>query len=96
MKDGNFANDDVAGSGDITNRVDVVMSYSRSEDEACDSKLTITKNRLTGRLAIGEKQIKLFYSNKSKRITSVRSNGKNYSWKSEKEMIESGLLDLPF
>lgn len=96
MKDGNFANDDVAGSGDITNRVDVVMSYSRSEDESSDSKLAITKNRLTGRLAMGEKQIKLFYSNKSKRITSVQSNGKNYSWKSEKEMIESGLLDLPF
>ena len=73
-----------------------MMSYSRSEDEACDSKLAITKNRLTGRLAMGEKQIKLFYSNKSKRITSVQSNGKNYSWKSEKEMIESGLLDLPF
>ena len=30
MKDGNFANDDVAGSGDITNRVDVVMSYSEA------------------------------------------------------------------
>ncbi len=95
-KDGTFANDDVAGSADITNRVDVVMSYSRSEDEACDSKLAITKNRLTGRLAMGEKQIKLFYSNKSKRITSVQSHGKAYSWQTKKEQIESGALDLPF
>ena len=96
MRDNTFANDDVAGSADITNRVDVVMSYSRSEDETCDSKLAITKNRLTGRLAMGEKQIKLFYSNKSKRVTSMESNGKAYGWKSEKEMVESGLLDLPF
>lgn len=96
MRDNTFANDDVAGSADITNRVDVVMSYSRSEDETCDSKLAITKNRLTGRLAMGEKQIKLFYSNKSKRVTSMESNGKAYGWQLEKKKDRSRIVDLPF
>lgn len=95
-KDGTFANDDVSGSSDITNRVDVVMSYARSEDDSCDAKLAIMKNRLTGRLAKDANQIQLFYSNKSKRITSVQSHGKHYGWENNEKDILSGKLDLPF
>lgn len=82
-----FDNDDVGGSSDITNRVDVVMSYSRNLDKPegddsgmCDSKLTISKNRLTGKLTRKGQEIELFYSNKSKRITSLSSVGRRYSW----------------
>lgn len=84
-------NDDVAGSSDITNRVDVVLSYSRnpnkSVEEDCDSHLTVSKNRLLGRLT--KSPIELYYSQKSKRITSASgfSNGpKHYGWEFEKEI----------
>lgn len=78
---GDFTNDDVSGSSDITNKVDVVMSYSRAkDDEECDSKLQITKNRLTGKLA---KNIGLYYSPKTKRIFSKTSQVRRYGWEKE-------------
>ena len=61
-----FDNDDVSGSADITNRVDVVMSYDRDEKLADDIRvLKVTKNRLTGRLG----KVELYYSENSKRIS---------------------------
>lgn len=95
-KNGEFANDDVSGSSDITNRVDVVMSYERCADGTCDGRLAITKNRLTGKLATGENQIALFYSNKSKRITSAQSHGKHYGWEKQQSEIFTEGFDLPF
>ena len=83
----NIDNDDVSGSSDITNRVDVVLSYSRNTDkhnpddlDTADSKLSILKNRLTGRLTRKGQEIELFFSQKSKRISSLASNQKVYSW----------------
>lgn len=95
----NIENDDVSGSSDITNRVDVVMSYSRSEDSniECDSKLSITKNRLTGILAKKDKEIPLFYSQSTKRISSRISHNKKYGWERQKDFVanyEDG--KLPF
>lgn len=76
-----FDNDDVAGSGDITNKVDVVMSYQRVEnDDTCDSKLSITKNRLFGKYANGDNAIKLCYSEKTKRIFPYGLYPRHYSW----------------
>lgn len=92
----NIENDDVSGSGDITNRVDVVMAYSRTDGEDCDSKLSILKNRLTGKLTSKGEEIKLFYSNSTKRISSLCSNDKSYSWESEQNPIEPGFFALPF
>lgn len=91
-----FKNDDVSGSADITNKVDVVMAYSRAkEDEDYSGKLVISKNRLTGRLATGEKAIKLFYSEKSKRITGYGGNSnKIYGWQTKFEEITD--FDAPF
>ena len=44
--DREFTNDDVSGSSDITNKVDIVMSYQRDESgDTYNSKLTVTKNR---------------------------------------------------
>lgn len=61
-----FQNDDVSGSADITNKVDIVMSYDPMQDsEEEDVRiLSVTKNRLTGRLG----EVKLYYSEDSKRI----------------------------
>lgn len=81
-----ISNDDVSGSSDITNRVDVVLSYSRNEKKSedmpdeCDSKLSVLKNRLTGRLTRAGKEIELFYSNMSKRVTSLESPERTYRW----------------
>lgn len=89
-----FTNDDVAGSGDITNRVDVVLAYSRNpqkqedDPESCDSHLAVTKNRLFGRLTKAKEPIALYYSRKSKRITSRSgfSDGpRRYGWERETE-----------
>ena len=76
-----FDNDDVAGSADITNKADVVMSYQRVEnDDSCDSTLAITKNRLFGKYANKENAIKLFYSEKTKRIFPYGQYPKRYGW----------------
>lgn len=81
-KDGkdDLVNDDVLGSSDITNKVDVVMSYKRKDDEVCGGILSITKNRLFGRYARGEGAIQLCYSDKTKRITPFGTENKKYSW----------------
>ena len=69
-----FENDDVSGSADITNRVDVVMSYDRIPEkehpEENQRALKVTKNRLTGRLG----SVDLFYSEDSKRISEDKEN----------------------
>ncbi len=80
-----FSNDDtdeISGSADITNKVDIVMTYKRVDGMSEDvRKLSISKNRLTGRLATGEKEIMLFYDTASKRISDVNSAfTKPYAW----------------
>lgn len=64
-------NDSVSGSSDITNAVDVVITYSGNrgaDKETYQSLIGITKNRLTGRKLLGDQRVKVRYSEKSKRI----------------------------
>lgn len=62
--------DEVAGSADITNKVDLVMTYKRGKDLPDDERtLSVSKNRLTGKLAVGGKEIPLYYDTVSKRIS---------------------------
>lgn len=66
---GNDDNDSVSGSADITNKVDVVMTYKRDKDLPENERLlTVSKNRLTGKLAVGGKAIHLYFDETSKRI----------------------------
>ena len=60
---GDFDNDAVSGSSDITNAVSFVWNYQRSDSEA-DSELMVTKNRMTGKLLMKENAIKLYYNQK--------------------------------
>ena len=85
-----FNNDTVSGSADITNAVDVVMNYERCADEDADSKITITKNRLTGKLITGDNAVRLLYSESSKRIQSKNFfvGNKEYSCFRESDFIE--------
>lgn len=76
-----FSNDDVSGSSDITNLCDVVMSYERwDNNDEFDGKLMVTKNRLSGKLAVGDNSIKLLYSEKTKRIFSPTATQIRYGW----------------
>lgn len=92
-----FQNDDVSGSADITNRVDIVMSYDRPKDAPADERaLQITKNRLTGKLATGDKAVKLFFDGASKRIV-----GENESFNDSYIVADDGSIyvseeDIPF
>lgn len=97
-----FSNDDVSGSSDITNKVDVVMSYGRAEDgSAWDSVLQITKNRLWGKLRIGTPDTKndsggivLNYSEATKRIVGRYDRIRHYGWEKANDITAE--QDLPF
>jgi twinkle protein len=90
-----FDNDDVSGSGDITNKVDIVMSYGRAKEDADhDSELVISKNRLAGTLRMGKNKIHLNYSAKTKRVTGERELGKRYGWESQPQKVDD--IDVPF
>ena len=93
--DTGFDNDDVSGSSDITNKVDIVMNYSRAKEGADhDGELEIGKNRLAGTLRMGTGKILLNYSAKTKRVVGIRELEKRYGW--EKQPIEVSEIDVPF
>ena len=85
---GSDDNDEVSGSADITNLVDVVMTYKKDKDLQDDQRLlTVSKNRLTGKTT-GPKGITLFYDEISKRI--IDSSGdfdESYGWESSDGFI---------
>lgn len=62
--------DSVSGSSDITNAVDIVMTYSSNPDknDIHQSLIGIPKNRLTGRRLINDERVKVRYSEVSKRV----------------------------
>ena len=67
-----FNNDDVAGSANVTNLVDVVMRYTEPQPDAegnthSDRVLQVHKNRLTGKL--DRMGIPLWFQDSSKRIS---------------------------
>ena len=93
-----FVTDDVSGSADITNKVDIVMAYERSaeDDNTSDGKLQITKNRLTGKLALSDNAVKLFYSPDTKRISSASSSSRRqYGWDKISDPLDD-LDEIPF
>ena len=86
-------NDEIAGSSDIVNKADIVMTYRRDNDLPEDERLlTVSKNRLTGRLAVGDRAIRLYYDERSKRISDKTEDfDKAYSWQ---EVDEQGFMEL--
>lgn len=74
---GNFSNDDVSGSGNVTNLADVVLNFGRAtreeeEEQGYNNYLCVTKNRLNGKLLIDDRSLKIIYSFKSKRMQSKK------------------------
>lgn len=90
-------NDAVFGSSDITNRADIVLSYVKnSEGEAPGGKVFIMKNRMTGKLALGDGAVAMEYEPSSKRIYQAGSSP-SYKYEWERTPAEFGSADdLPF
>ena len=65
-----FANDDIAGSANITNLADIILRYARPKDVSVpgDRVLQVTKNRSTGRIHFGSDGAGVYFEEKSKRI----------------------------
>ena len=90
-----FDNDDVSGSADITNRVDVVMSYDRDKKRNQNDLrvLKITKNRMTGHLG----DMDLYFSDFSKRISDTPNEFTKFYLKSEFMKVTDEMMeDIPF
>lgn len=90
-----LSNDDISGSADIGNRVDIIGTYSKAKPDAgYDADFQITKNRKFGKLRQGDDAIHLLYSAKSKRIKETRSLDKRYGWEREPILVQD--IDVPF
>ena len=96
-KEGEMTNDDISGSGDISNKVDTVVFYGRNAGAEGAGHINVTKNRLTGRLAVGKNAIETQYSKSSKRIaTCSKDSDRSYGWeKMQKSACDSGFYVLP-
>lgn len=94
-----FDNDDVAGSSNITNLVDVVLRYSRPKGkdippDTMDRELTVFKNRLTGQT--NRNGIKLFFQEGSERIAeSSFAFDWELGWEEHFEQMELGFMPVP-
>ena len=93
-----ITNDDVSGSADITNKVDVVISYGRAlKEDLFDGKITVTKNRLIGTLALYEDAVKVYYDSRTKRIKSITNDpNRIYNWQTKWLEVSDDDQDMPF
>ena len=62
--------------------MDIVATYKRGKDlPDTERLLSVSKNRLTGRLAVDKQEIHLFYDPVSKRVSDSESDfDKQYNW----------------
>ena len=93
----NLMNDDVSGTADITNKANIVLTYSRvyvnkQEQDPRIRDLAVTKNRLTGRTG----SVKMIYSEYSKRICWVKAKDLPKSYLTEGQTEEIEEEDIPF
>lgn len=103
------ANDEISGSGDITNLAGVTLSYDRGSEEDIEKglmgkesrKLIVAKNRLFGKLNL--EGIVLEYDEKSKRIYDPREKNsgglhQQFGWDKSSDDWSYGanLEDTPF
>mgnify|MGYP002513243260 CR=1 FL=1 len=96
-----FSNDDISGSGNITNLVDVVLRYDMPStipdegEERPERVLQVFKNRLTGKLCT--EGIGLYYQESSKRISEDQHTFDwSLGWENETEFTSVDMLEIPF
>ena len=79
-------------------RGDVILRYSRDKEIDGQGRIEVSKNRLFGDLATGDKSIIAYFDKPSRRISTDKSknNLKVYSWaKPQQEVIHLDISDLP-
>lgn len=91
-----FDSDDVSGSADITNKVDIVLRYALPDKQDVDYQgvLTLWKNRMNGVLLTKENAIKMYYDERTKRVTAARQLSRFYGWQTEPVQVQD--IDVPF
>ena len=95
-----FRNDDVSGSGNITNLASMVLQYGdvRDEDDPGDRILRVTKDRLTG--YTNYKGIPLWFQESSKRISEIEGEFNwRFSWETDDGsdgFTEMDDMEIPF
>jgi len=92
-----FRNDDVSGSGNITNLASMVLQYGdpRDENDPGDRILRVTKDRLTG--YTNYKGIPLWFQESSKRISEIENEFRwMYSWETDAEGFGADDMEIPF
>lgn len=97
------ANDEISGSGDITNLAGITLSYDRGSKEDIDKgymlesqrKLITAKNRLFGKTDL--KGIILDYDEKSKRIYGMGDDvNRQYGWDDSDGFVDVDQMEIPF
>ncbi len=84
-----WSNDDVSGSGNITNLADISLAYTLTkENEKGDRKICVTKNRINGRMDI--EGFPVYFEESSKRISDTQDFNWEYGW----ETSETGFNDI--
>ena len=94
-QEGELENDDISGSSNITDRADLVMTFSRIKDAPPDArKLRVTKNRLTGKCSDKE-GIRLVYDQNSRRLAEKTESffRISFSWNRNNVYEDEGFLD---
>lgn len=102
----NLTNDSVSGSSNITDKADIVLTYSRTTQDNEDyphpdhRMLQVTKNRLTGKLAEGNNALRLVYdSSGSRRVAEDTSHFRaiNFNWNDGfVDVSENDMNEIPF
>ena len=97
------ANDEVSGSGDITNLAGITLSYDRGDKDDIKNdrmteeqrKLIIAKNRLFGKINLNG--IILSYDEKSKRVYGPRDDvNVQFGWDRSDGFEQAGDMEIPF
>lgn len=97
------ANDEVSGSGDITNLAGITVSYDRGSKDEIDKgvldesqrKLIVAKNRLFGKIDL--KGLILSYDEKSKRIYGDGDDvNKQFGWDKSDGFTGADNMEIPF
>lgn len=97
------ANDEISGSGDITNLAGITLSYDRGSKDDLDKgimddtqrKLIIAKNRLFGKVNLNG--IIISYDEKSKRVYGPRDDvNRQFGWDKLDGFELAGDMEIPF
>lgn len=93
-------NDDISGSGDITNLSDTVISLDRTKPEQAKEPsktlLSVRKNRATGVLLTGSERVEILHNKRSKRLYQKESKGGVYAFPFAAEACVEEKEPLPF